>query len=184
MFCIGIQWVVTIIESAVTGEWEKPCASLRKGGVSVSCLGWWSVGRSVSRSLARSLAHSFTHSLIARSLDGVDADSSSEAGAEAFSYFSKAGRPLCLHLCPVLSVLFILFFPKTCPFLPESYHTVPLCLDLNYSHVLSRRGHKNCQCDPRVSRSILRPCVLVSIDECPWFKSAQLRRLSNRSKRK
>lgn len=113
------------------------------------------------------VARSFTHSLIARSLDGVDADSSSEAGAEAFSYFSKAGRPLCLHLCPVLSVLFILFFPKTCPFLPESYHTVPLCLDLNYSHVLSRRGHKNCQCDPRVSRSILRPCVLVSIDECP-----------------
>lgn len=167
MFCIGVQWVVTIIESAVTGEWEKPCASLRKGGVSVSCLGWWS------------LAHSLAHSL-----DGVDADSSSEAGAEAFSYFSKAGRPLCLHLCPVLSVLFILFFPKTCPFLPESHHTVPLCLDLNYSHFLSRRGHKNCQCDPRVSRSILMPCVLVSIDECPWFKSAQLRRLSNRSKRK
>lgn len=82
-------------------------------------------------------------------------------------YFSEAGRPLCLHLCPVLSVLFILFFPKTCPFPPESHHTVPPYLNLNYSHVLSRRGHKNCQCGLRVSRSILMPCVLVSIDECP-----------------
>lgn len=35
-----------------------------------------------------------------------------------------AGRPLCLHMCPVLYVLLILFFPKMCPFLPANHRAV------------------------------------------------------------
>lgn len=63
------------------------------------------------------------------SVDGVDADSSSEVGAEAFSLSlllleGFVGWPLCLHSCLVLNVLLILFFPVTCPFLPENHHTV------------------------------------------------------------
>lgn len=97
--CTHIQWIVTIIETAVSGECEKPCASRRKCGD----LPGLSQSMGKMRTPALRLVQRPSVLLL----------------LEGFS-----GRPLCLHLCLVLYVLLILFFPKTCLFLPENHHTV------------------------------------------------------------
>lgn len=135
---VGVQWIVTITETAGTSDkW------IITWGVERSLVPCYIAGEGLSEyglSDAGKCSDTSTPVLVRRP-------------SASSCCFSKA---LCFHLCHVFLVLCfaILFCPKTCPLLPEKHHhTVVLlntnmvhsCLILNYSHFQKKSCHKNCQ---------------------------------------